>query len=65
MKGYDEQFVVQAVHMIVDGHRGLAWKNNTNKNNDNDKRISKLVFIGLDLDSVRLESDFTKCQSSS
>ena len=41
--GDEERYVVQGVHMIVEGDHQRAWK-------DGEKRESRLVFIGRDLD---------------
>lgn len=50
MKGYDEQFVCHAVHMIFDGERTKnPWPQNT-------KRLSKLVFIGNNLSKEEIET---------
>jgi G3E family GTPase len=56
MSGYENQFVVQGVHMVFDGSLGPAWA-------DNDKRKSTLVFIGRNLQSSELETKFLECVS--
>ena len=52
---YDEQFVAHGVHMIFDGERGPVWPDG--------KRQSRLVFIGLDLNSETLRREFLACRS--
>lgn len=54
MHGYDEQFMVQGVHMIFDGTRGSSWSTS--------KRRSKLVLIGRNLDEQGLKKDFLSCR---
>jgi G3E family GTPase len=49
--GFDEKFVCHAVHMIFDGEKSTQW-------GSNDKRISKLVFIGYRLSKEELEIGF-------
>lgn len=48
------RFVVQGVHMTLDGRPGKAWKSN-------EPRRSELVFIGRDLDESRLRAGFLSC----
>lgn len=48
------RFVFQAVHMIADSAPGNAWK-------DGEKKISKLVFIGRNLDRAALQKGFEDC----
>jgi len=50
----DERYVVQGVHMIIEGNHQRAWK-------DGEKRESKLVFIGRDLDRKKIEESFMAC----
>jgi G3E family GTPase len=50
----DERYVVQGVHMIIEGNHQRAWK-------DGEKRESKLVFIGRDLDRKKIEESFLAC----
>lgn len=45
------RFVFQAVHMIADSAPGNAWK-------DGDRKVSKLVFIGRNLDKAGLQKGF-------
>ena len=53
-KGDDERYVVQGVHMIIEGNHQRAWK-------DGEKHESRLVFIGRHLDEKQLAADFQKC----
>lgn len=50
----DERFVVQAVHMLLEGTHQRPWK-------PDEKRISRLVFIGRDLPRDIIEAGFLKC----
>ncbi|HEV2900886.1 MAG TPA: GTP-binding protein [Pseudaminobacter sp.] len=52
-----ERYVVQGVHMIVEGDHQRAWK-------DGEKHESRLVFIGRELDAERLKSSFDACQAA-
>jgi G3E family GTPase len=52
-----ERYVVQGVHMIVEGDHQRAWK-------DGEKRESRLVFIGRDLDRAKIEQSFLACQAT-
>ena len=54
VKGIDNRYVFQGVHMLMDDAEGAAWK-------PDDKRSSKLVFIGRDLDKDSLKRDFEAC----
>ncbi|MEO9613524.1 MAG: GTP-binding protein [Nitratireductor sp.] len=56
LAGDDERYVVQGVHMIVEGDHQRAWR-------DDEKRESRLVFIGRDLDAERLKRTFEACQA--
>jgi G3E family GTPase len=51
-----DRFVVQGVHMILEGDHQRAWK-------DGEKRESRLVFIGRELDEGRLKQAFEACQA--
>ena len=55
-KGDADRYVVQGVHMIIEGDHQRAWK-------DDEKRESRLVFIGRDLDAERLKRTFEACQA--
>lgn len=54
MKGDDHRFVVQGVHMLLEGDRQRPWA-------DEEARNSRLVFIGRNLDRAALEDGFTAC----
>lgn len=49
-----KRFVFQGVHMILDGDVQQDWK-------PDEKRISRVVFIGRDLDEDALRLDFMAC----
>ncbi len=48
------RYVYQGVHMMMDSDWGTPWK-------DGDKRSSKLVFIGRNLDGDNLQRGFDDC----
>lgn len=52
-----ERYVVQGVHMIIEGDHQRAWK-------EGEKRESRLVFIGRELDAERLKRTFEACQAA-
>ncbi len=54
IKGRDERFVVQGVHMIRDGDFQRPWK-------AGEPRWSRLVLIGRELDRSALETAFAAC----
>jgi G3E family GTPase len=56
LKDDPERYVVQGVHMILEGDHQRAWK-------DGEKHESRLVFIGRDLDTERLKRTFEACQA--
>ena len=49
-----DRYVLQGVHMIIEGDHQRAWK-------DNEKHESRLVFIGRELDAERLKKSFDAC----
>jgi G3E family GTPase len=49
-----ERYVVQGVHMIIEGNHQRKWK-------DGEKRESRLVFIGRKLDEAALRAGFEAC----
>ncbi|MGD9965167.1 MAG: GTP-binding protein [Hyphomonadaceae bacterium] len=49
-----KRFVVQGVHMILEGDTQRDWK-------EGEKRTSRLVFIGKNLDRAELEAAFAAC----
>jgi len=53
-KDEDRRYVVQAVHMMADGDHQKPWR-------ADEKRLSRLVFIGRNLDRDALEKDFQSC----
>jgi G3E family GTPase len=55
MKNDDQRFVVQAVHMILEGASRRPWK-------PDEKRDSRLVFIGRGLPRERLKQEFESCR---
>jgi G3E family GTPase len=54
MKGDEQRFVFQGVHMMIEGDRQRPWK-------EGEKRVSRLVFIGRKLDREALERGFLSC----
>ncbi|AQS41162.1 MAG: Cobalamin biosynthesis protein CobW [Candidatus Tokpelaia hoelldobleri] len=52
--GDDERYVVQGVHMILEGDHQRPWK-------DGEKRESRLVFIGRKLDAEKLKAGLEAC----
>ena len=53
-KNEDRRFAFQAVHMIADGDYIGPWK-------DGDPRVSRIVFIGRNLNRPRLRRGFEGC----
>jgi G3E family GTPase len=53
-KGDDERYVVQGVHMIIEGTHQRKWR-------ADEKRDSRLVFIGKKLDEAALRKGFEAC----
>jgi G3E family GTPase len=54
VKGEDRRLVFQAVHMILEGDFQGPWR-------EGDKRYSRLVFIGRNLDEDALRAGFETC----
>ena len=54
LKGEPERFVLQAVHMLIDGKRQRPWR-------EDELRRSRLVLIGRNLDADALRRDFAGC----
>jgi G3E family GTPase len=52
--GMDERLVFQGVHMLFDGTADRPWK-------PEETRKNELVFIGRNLDEVKLREDFRAC----
>ena len=55
LKDDPDRYVVQGVHMIIEGDHQRPWK-------PEEKRESRLVFIGRHLDAAALKADFENCQ---
>ena len=55
VKGRDERFVFQGVHMLMDGRPDRPW--------GTDKRESRIIFIGRDLDRKALNAGFATCRA--
>ena len=53
-KDEPKRFVFQGVHMIMDGDLQRDWR-------ADEKRVSRLVFIGHELDREKLETGFRAC----
>jgi G3E family GTPase len=53
MRGKDERYVFQGVHMLVDGRADRPW--------GAEKRHTSLVFIGRNLDRKALVEGFESC----
>jgi G3E family GTPase len=51
-----DRFVVQAVHMLLEGDHQRPWK-------DDEERISRLVFIGRNLPKDVIEEGFLACRA--
>jgi len=51
-----DRYVIQGVHMIVEGDHQRPWK-------EDEKRESRIVFIGRNLDREKLERTFLACQA--
>jgi G3E family GTPase len=56
MNGDDNRFVIQGVHMLIEGDRQRRWK-------PNEKRVSRLVFIGRGLPRDALKREFEACRA--
>ena len=52
-----DRYVVQGVHMIIEGDHQRAWK-------PEEKHESRLVFIGRELNAAELKAGFENCQSN-
>jgi G3E family GTPase len=49
-----QRFVIQGVHMVLDGDHQRDWR-------EGEKRDSRLVLIGRDLDQKKIEEGFLAC----
>src|SRR5262245_8442973 len=54
VKGNDRRLVFQAVHMILEGDLQREWR-------PGEKRYSRMVFIGRNLDAAELKAGFEAC----
>jgi G3E family GTPase len=54
LKGLEQRFIFQGVHMLFDGKQDRRWK-------DGESRRSQLIFIGRNLDRDELEEGFRAC----
>jgi G3E family GTPase len=54
VKGDDNRFVFQGVHMLFDGQADRPWK-------AGEARGNKLIFIGRNLDRAELTEGFRSC----
>ena len=54
LKDDPERYVVQGVHMIIEGNHQRKWR-------DDERRESRLVFIGRKLDGAALMAGFEAC----
>ena len=52
--GEDKRLVFQAVHMILEGELQRPWR-------EDERRYSRMVFIGRDLDEAGLRAGFEAC----
>ena len=55
LAGSDRRLVIQGVHMMMEGSNLTPWK-------ADEKRISKLVFIGRHLNAEELKKGFAACR---
>ena len=53
-KDDDERFVIQGVHMILDGDHQRPWQ-------EGEKRESRMVFIGRNLPEEKIKAGFESC----
>ena len=56
VKGEDRRLVFQAVHMILEGDLQRPWKSG-------ERRYSRMVFIGRNLDKATLEAGLRACEA--
>jgi G3E family GTPase len=57
IKGDEDRYVIQGVHMIIEGDHQRPWK-------DGEAHESRLVFIGRNLDAEKLKRTFEACQAA-
>ncbi|OPB34801.1 CobW family GTP-binding protein [Bartonella taylorii] len=53
-QGDDDRYVIQGIHMILEGQHQRPWR-------EDEKRESRLVFIGRNLDPDKLKTGFENC----
>ncbi|WP_455473896.1 CobW family GTP-binding protein [Bartonella sp. B30(2025)] len=53
-QGDHDRYVLQGIHMILEGQHQRPWR-------ENEKRESRLVFIGRTLDAEKLKTGFENC----
>lgn len=67
VKGMDQRFIFQGVHMIFQGTFADPWISSSSsedtEKDDSSHRISKFVFIGRDLDKESLTKLFLSCRA--
>ncbi len=51
-----DRFVMQGVHMILDGDHQRAW-------NADEKRMSRMIFIGRELPFDTIRTGFMDCEA--
>ncbi|WP_158917807.1 GTP-binding protein [Caulobacter sp. S45] len=56
VKGETRRLVFQAVHMILEGDLQKPWR-------DDERRYSRMVFIGRNLDRAKLQAGLTSCEA--
>jgi G3E family GTPase len=54
LKGQERRYVFQGIHMVMDSDWGSPWA-------EQERRSSRLVFIGRDLDADELQGAFRAC----
>jgi G3E family GTPase len=57
LKGQERRYVFQGIHMVMDSDWGPEWETG-------EKRSSRLVFIGRNLDANELQDAFRACVAS-
>ena len=55
IKGQDQRFVFQGIHMLFDGQPMTPW--------GDEPRSNKMIFIGKDLDRAELTAGFMACMA--
>ncbi|WP_208441234.1 CobW family GTP-binding protein [Bartonella raoultii] len=53
-QGDDDRYVIQGIHMLLEGQHQRPWR-------EDEKRESRLVFIGRTLDAEKLKTGFENC----